>query len=482
MIGQVLENILHLPSYPLLSMSRCRGLRRLPNLITLARQRNSGFLGSSSYRHATHSITLRQLYPVRFISSDSTGTSPESPGLPQHDRSTVSVAAMGMGSTLTKSNKGIADEKARKASPAKAYADLAKAKLSGLVVATTAAGFVAAGGPLSTQLDVFTACVVGTALCSSSAAAWNQILEIPRDEKMKRTQQRPLITGALTLSQAKSAAVVWGASGAALLAAGTDPVTTTLGVGNIALYAGLYTYMKPRSIYNTWVGAVVGAIPPVMGWTAATGGSIMDMEALMLGGILYLWQMPHFFALSYMYREDYKRGGFQMVPCLEADGVQTANIVVRYAWYLSAVPFVCALTSVTSSMFALEGVALNAYALTVAHKFKRERTNANARKIFLTSLWYLPSLLMLFLLHSKTWDDEEEKTKDPIANFLFTQIHSIRDKGRDLCVHEQVVATHSDGKEACPVTVAAKQTRKGVQKVKSTADSATDAIQEKSTS
>ena len=191
---------------------------------------------------------------------------------------------------------------------------------------------MAAGGPITPQLDVLASVVVGTALCSSAAAAWNQIFEVDRDAQMKRTQQRPLVKGTLTTTQAVTAASVWGVAGTGLLAVGTDPVTTALGASNIVLYSGVYTYMKRHSIYNTWVGAVVGAIPPVMGWTAATGGRLCNVEALLLGGALYLWQMPHFFALSYMHRVDYARGGFAMVPCLESDGERTANIIVRYAW------------------------------------------------------------------------------------------------------------------------------------------------------
>jgi protoheme IX farnesyltransferase len=278
---------------------------------------------------------------------------------------------------------------------------------------------------------------------------------------MKRTQQRPLVTGVLSKQHATTAAVAWGVAGTSLLAVGTDPVTTAFGVGNMALYAGLYTYVKPISIYNTWIGAVVGAIPPVMGWTAATHGSFMDVEALLLGSTLYLWQMPHFFALSFMHRVDYKRGGFQMVPCLEEDGERTAGIIVRYAWYLSAVPFVATLTNVTSSMFALEGVVLNAYALYVAHKFQRDRTNANARTIFLTSLWYLPCLLMLFLLHSKVWDEEKDE-QDVIAKVIADSIHSIRDTGRELCPHEAAVAKTDQGEDACPITVGSRKSQQSV--------------------
>ena len=339
----------------------------------------------------------------------------------------------------------------------KAYLNLGKAKLSSLVVATTAAGFVAAGGPLSPA--TLGACCLGTALCSSSAAGLNQVFERDLDAKMKRTHQRPLVQGTLTTKEASIAATAWGVAGTSILAYATDPVTTFLGVSNIALYAGLYTYMKPRSVYNTWVGAVVGAIPPVMGWTAATGGSLLDVEALLLGATLYTWQMPHFFALSYMHRADYARGGFKMVPVMESNGDETSRLITRYTWYMSTIPFVATLMDVTSSMFCYEGIALNAYALHVAYKFKYDRTNANARKVFLTSLWYLPSLLMLFLLHSKTWDDvDEAKEENPLRGYISSYIHAIREKGRGLCIHETAVAKTEDGKQSCPVVLGQKTT------------------------
>jgi protoheme IX farnesyltransferase len=351
-------------------------------------------------------------------------------------------------------------------SKTKSYLDLAKAKLSGLVVATTAAGFVAAGTPLSEQGTVFAACIVGTALCSSSAAAWNQILERDRDARMKRTQQRPLVQNHLSVQEASLAATAWGVAGVGLLQLGTDPVTAMLGLSNIGLYAGLYTYMKPRSIYNTWVGAVVGAIPPVMGWTAATGGSFLDLDAMILGTTLYLWQMPHFFALSFMHRIDYKRGGFEMLPVLENDGDRTSQVVLRYAAYLSLVPFVATYMDVTSSMFALEGVALNAYALHVAYKFRQERTNANARKVFLTSLWYLPSWLVLFLLHSKVWDEEHDQ--DVLRDAISETVHKIRDQGRQICIHEHAMAKNTSvGEPNCPVTISRKATA-AVQKAQET--------------
>ena len=143
---------------------------------------------------------------------------------------------------------------------------------------------------------------------------------------------------------------------------------------------------------------------------------------------------------------------------------------IRYC-SLSAVPIVATATQVTSSMFALEGIALNAYALKVAHQFQKDRTNANARKVFLTSLWYLPCWLVLFLLHSKSWDDDKQAQPDWIAQYLAQHIHSVRDKGRELCVHEAVVPRISKGPDACPITVASRQSRNGVAHARATAES-----------
>jgi heme o synthase len=379
----------------------------------------------------------------------------------------------------------------------KAYSDLAKAKLSGLVVTTTAAGFVAgaispgaavAAGSASdpTMAALFVPCVVGTFLCSASASAVNQIVERDRDAAMKRTQARPLVTHALTLNQAKVAAAGWGVAGTSILYCMTDPTTAALGAGNWFLYSVIYTSLKPRHVANTWVGAVVGAIPPVMGYSAATSGMLLmgagasedpsptstllmqlfadgsGASALVpswavLAAALYWWQLPHFFALSYMHRKDYARGGFQMVSVSvkDAHGDWTSQCITRYTWYLATLPFLSTALGMTTSMFALEGMVLNGFALRAAYKFDYDRTNANARKVFLTSLGYLPCWLMLFLLHSTAWDqqtteqegvgvlssehhsatDEHEHDSTMMAR-LASAVRSLRSKGREMCLHE----------------------------------------------
>jgi len=276
---------------------------------------------------------------------------------------------------------------------------------------------------------------------------------------MKRTRTRPLPQGVLSLPTAKVLGTGFGIAGGGILLAGTDTVTAGLGVANILLYAGAYTYLKPRSEINTWVGAVVGAIPPVMGWTAA-GGSLLDLEAMLLGGTLFLWQFPHFFALSWMHRVDYARGGFEMVPVNDSNGDRTSDLITRYTWYLSVVPVVSSLSGVTSPMFGVEGLFLNGYALYVARRFEKDRSNANARKVFLTSLWYLPSWMMLFILHSKTWRKENEdelKEENEMIKIVQHYITAVRNKGRELCVHEHVINSNSEQGDKCPLVLGKKK-------------------------
>ena len=354
----------------------------------------------------------------------------------RHDTSTITTTTQQPSSTISN------------------LAELSKARLSALVVSTTSFGFLSVGPTALayTSLPTFAAASLGTALCASSAATFNQVIEVERDRKMKRTGNRPLVNGSVSKEMAIGLGCLTGSTGGIMLGLGTDPITTMLGVGNIGLYAGLYTYLKPKSEINTWVGAIVGAIPPLMGWTAA-GGSILDPEAVLLGSTLFLWQFPHFFALNWMYRTDYKRGGFAMVAVNDPNGDRTASLIKRYGLYLASLPILSTALEVTSPMFAVEGILLNGYALHVASKFDKERSNGNARKVFLTSLWYLPCVMMLFLLHSRRWHEHEEEAvtndekvvkqdsdRGDILDSLQALITRIQAKGRDLCMHEALAS------------------------------------------
>lgn len=399
------------------------------------KRRGFFFTSQSLLQQKSHqTIPSRKAY-VRLNLCSSTSTSPK------HTSDPISITEDG----ITKDAVPL---------PTKGYmqvfSELSKAKLSALVVSTSTFGFLAATSataPIS--FPTLAALSIGTALCSSSASALNQIFERDRDALMKRTAQRPLVTqNHVNTSHAWAMALATGTGGTMTLYLGTDPITTALGLGNILLYSGLYTFLKPRSAWNTWVGAVVGAVPPIMGYTAATAGAgIFDIEAILLGSTLFLWQFPHFFALSWMHRVDYSRGGFQMIATTDTPhGDNTSRMITKYTWYLSAIPFITSAAGVTSSMFAIEGVALNGYALYVAHRFNKERSNGNARKVFLTSLWYLPCWMILFLLHSNTWRDASgvgQITDDDMfkawIRYLQEKTAEIRSSGRQLCLHEMAV-------------------------------------------
>lgn len=195
---------------------------------------------------------------------------------------------------------------------ARLYSQLSKYRLSALVMATTSAGYLAAGGPVD-AVSLSCACL-GTMLASSSANTFNQVIETSNDSRMKRTRNRPLPSGRITRPHALGWGVASGTAGVAVLAAGSNPLTAALGAANLFLYVGPYTLSKTRSELNTWIGSVVGAVPPLMGWAAATGG-VLAVEPLLLATYLFVWQFPHFFSLAWLHREDYARGGFAMVRC-----------------------------------------------------------------------------------------------------------------------------------------------------------------------
>lgn len=331
------------------------------------------------------------------------------------------------------------------------YKQLFKVKLSALVVFTTSAGYLAAGGPV--EIIPFVGSVAGTSLAACAASAFNQVVEVERDRKMKRTQHRPLPAGRIAPSQALASAAVAAAGSGCVLALMTNPVTTALGLGNIFLYAVPYTLSKTRTELNTWIGSVVGAIPPVMGWAAATGGDLCALEPALLGAYLYLWQFPHFFALSWMYRTDYARGGFQMVPCADPTGSRTAALITNYSVYLLPLPIIAAALDVTSWMFAVEGTALNAILLRHAFKFHENSSNENARKVFRASLWYLPASLMLLVYHSRRWAETEEDLDELLSkNALRAWAGDLRRKLRAACVHE--IIAKEDHSSLCPAVAA----------------------------
>jgi len=318
-----------------------------------------------------------------------------------------------------------------------------------------------ASGPIDPVC--FASVLGGTFLMSASANSFNQLIEIRNDAAMNRTAKRPLPSGRISPTHARGWASLAGMAGVGTLFAGTNCMTAGLGATTLGLYTLVYTPMKQQTPLNTWVGAVVGAIPPVMGWTAA-GGSLMSLEAATLGTALFLWQMPHFFALSWMYRNDYAQGGYRMIPLHDPSGAKTSALCLEYSLYLAALPPICWATGLTSCMFAVESAAFNGVLILAAWRFysNSERGQAHARRLFLASLAYLPIFFGCLLIHQRrpALTTEDELAAAPLDESL----ERIRTRGRELCVHEHITKSGAEGNGSrCPVAVAEAVVQVGTQ-------------------
>ena len=272
-------------------------------------------------------------------------------------------------------------------------ADLTKFRLNALVVLTTAAGFVVAGAmPGATQsLAILGWCVLGTACAAASAAILNQVLEAGPDALMQRTAARPLPTGRVRRVSAWVIALVLGYAGFAILASFVNLLAAGLAIGNIVLYASVYTPLKRHTTLNTIVGAVTGALPPMIGWAAATGE--LTAGAWVIGAVLFLWQMPHFLALAWMLRDDYERGGFAMLPSRDPDGALTAAASLATSLLLVPIALLGVHVGAAGFVFALVAVLAGSALALLSLRFVQERSHARARTLFLASLAYLPIVL-----------------------------------------------------------------------------------------
>ncbi|NWW33380.1 COX10 protein, partial [Panurus biarmicus] len=282
-------------------------------------------------------------------------------------------------------------------------ARLSKIKLTALVVSTTSAGFAMA--PVPFELTCFLLASLGTGLASCAANSINQFFEVPFDSNMNRTKNRPLVRGQISPLLAVCFAASCGIPGIALLTLGVNPLTGALGAFNIFLYTCCYTPLKRMSITNTWVGAVVGAIPPMMGWTAATGS--LDAGALLLGGILYSWQFPHFNALSWSLREDYSRGGYCMMSVTHPGLCR--RVALRHCLALIGLSAVAPVLDITTWTFPIISLPINLYISYLGFRFYRDADRSSSRKLFFCSLWHLPMLLLVMFTCKKSVLGKEDK-------------------------------------------------------------------------
>ncbi len=275
------------------------------------------------------------------------------------------------------------------------FLELTKPRLNFLVIVTTAVGYYM-GVRYAFQWVHFLHALAGTTLTATAASAINQYLERREDAVMRRTENRPLPAHRLVPRESLVFGVALALAGVAYLAVAVNVVTALLGAFSLLWYVLVYTPLKRITSFNTLVGAVSGAIPPLMGWTAAAGFISIEGAALFL--ILFLWQMPHFLAIAILHREDYRRAGFKMLPVIDGDGRMTSRQIVIYSAALvpasllpaaieMAGPLYLVLAGLMSTGFLVLGVACAAMR-------RRER----ARQLFVASILYLPLLLVAMMI------------------------------------------------------------------------------------
>ncbi len=272
--------------------------------------------------------------------------------------------------------------------------ELIKARLTFLVLLTTLVGFyVGYKGALDYALLFHT--ILGTALVAGGAAALNQLLEREHDAKMHRTEDRPLPSGRLRPETVLILGGLCAGVGMIYLAFAVNLLTSLLGAITLASYLFIYTPLKRVTSLNTAVGAVPGALPPLMGWVAARGD--ITIEGWALFAILFFWQLPHFLAIAWMYREEYARAGFVMLPVVDPQGQRTGRQAVSHTLGLLPVSLCPFLFKLAGPIYLLGALVLGLGFLWFAIQFSRHLTIQRARHLFYASILYLPLLLGLMV-------------------------------------------------------------------------------------
>jgi protoheme IX farnesyltransferase len=271
---------------------------------------------------------------------------------------------------------------------------LAKPRLNMLVVVSAVAGYVMAGGGAH---DVWRLLwmITGTALVAGGASAFNQVIERDTDGLMARTKLRPMPDGRVTSRDALAFAWLLTIAGLVVLAAGANLLSAAVAFVTLASYAVVYTPLKRRSSFATVVGAIPGALPPVIGWAAAEDA--LSRGSWVLFGIVFLWQLPHFLAIAWIYRDDYARAGLPMLPVIEPDGRSTARQAVIYCAALFPVSLAPTLIGMTGTVYFAGAFVLGLAFLWLAIRFGLTRSVPDARRLFFGSIIYLPLLWMLMI-------------------------------------------------------------------------------------
>ena len=277
-----------------------------------------------------------------------------------------------------------------------AYLELTKPRITFLIVLTSAAGFGLASRRGIDYLALVSA-LLGVALLSSGIAALNQYAERDLDGLMRRTAGRPLPSGKLAPWEALAFGAGLTIAAEIYLLLLVNPLSALLGLTVVAGYLFGYTPLKTRSSLSTVVGAFPGAVPPLIGWTAATG--TLSIEGWVLFAILFLWQFPHFLAIAWMYREDYSRAGILMLPVVEPDGRVTAQQIVLYTLMLIPVSLLPTVLGISGRFYFFGAIVLGLLFLYSSIRAAFSMSRQHAKQLLLASVLYLPLLFILMVVN-----------------------------------------------------------------------------------
>lgn len=294
---------------------------------------------------------------------------------------------------------GVSPATAAAPSAAADFLALTKPRLNLLVLFTTLAGLYIAS-PDGVPLPLLAHTLIGTALVAGGASALNQVWERHTDGLMHRTRTRPLPQGRLRTAESTGFGALLSVLGLGELTLGANALAAAVALVTLASYVVVYTPLKRRTWYSTLIGAFPGALPPVIGWAAATGNA--GWGAWSLFGIVFLWQMPHFFALAWMYRDDYARAGMPVLPVLEPDGRSTGRHAWLYTGALVGVSGTPAAAGLAGLPYLAIAAVLGVGLMALCYRFRHSLTHAAARNLFLGTITYLP-ILWIALVVDRLW-------------------------------------------------------------------------------
>ncbi|MGZ3336236.1 MAG: heme o synthase [Isosphaeraceae bacterium] len=277
-----------------------------------------------------------------------------------------------------------------------AYVSLTKPRIVVMVLVTVGVGFLL-GARGSAHPATLSLTLLGTALVAGGASTLNQWMERARDARMRRTANRALPRGRLGAVEAASFGVGLGLAGTAILLWGANWLAAAVAVSTLLLYVFVYTPLKPWTTLNTAIGAIPGALPPVIGWAAAT--ETLGIEAFSLFLIVFLWQFPHFLAIAWIYREDYARGGLKMLPGADPQGALTGRQATIYALALIPAGLLPATIGLAGPVYFVGALVLGLLYLVAAIQFWTGVSESTARRLLRMSFFYLPLVLLLLVLN-----------------------------------------------------------------------------------